>query len=103
MQKKHSLIEKSSKVVECYSDSFTPFVPDELSSSSVSLSVSVSLVELDELVVVDDSSSFLAQPVNNKAKQRMVINNKWIIFFIRTFVSFFDLRKCLSNWFKVSS
>ena len=69
--------------------SFTPFVPEEL--------------ELLELVVVDDSSSFLAQPVNNKAKQRMVINNKWIIFFIGIFVSFYDLRKCLSNWFRVSS
>ena len=100
MQKKHPLIEKTSKVVECYSDSFTPFVPDELSSSSLSSS---SLVELDELVVVDASSSFLAQPVNNKAKQRMVINNKWIIFFIGIFVSFYDLRKCLSNWFRVSS
>ena len=75
--------------------SFTPFVPDESSSSS--------LVELDELVVVDDPSSFLAQPVNNKAKQRMVINNKWIIFFIGIFVSFYDLRKCLSNWFRVFS
>tara|TARA_B100001146_G_C15918368_1_gene321905 strand:- start:69 stop:317 length:249 start_codon:yes stop_codon:yes gene_type:complete len=69
--------------------SFTPFVPEEL--------------ELLELVVVDDSSSFLAQPVNNKAKQRMVINNKWIIFFIGIFVSFYDLRKCLSNWFRVLS
>ena len=69
--------------------SFTPFVPEEL--------------ELLELVVVDDSSSFLAQPVNNKAKQRMVINNKWIIFFIGIFVSFYDLRKCLSNWFRVFS
>ena len=69
--------------------SFTPFVPEEL--------------ELLELVVVDDSSSFLAQPVNNKAKQRMVINNKWIIFFIGNFVSFYDLRKCLSNWFRVLS
>ena len=69
----------------------TPFVPEELE-----------LLELLELVVVDDSSSFLAQPVNNKAKQRMVINNKWIIFFIETFVSFYDLRKCLSNWFRVS-
>ena len=72
--------------------SFTPFVPEELE-----------LLELLELVVVDDSSSFLAQPVNNKAKQRMVINNKWIIFFIVTFVSFYDLGKCLSNWFRVSS
>ena len=69
--------------------SFTPFVPEEL--------------ELLELVVVDDSSSFLAQPVNNKAKQRMVINNKWIIFFIGIFASFYDLRKCLSNWFRVLS
>ena len=69
--------------------SFTPFVPEEL--------------ELLELVVVDDSSSFLAQPVNNKAKQRIVINNKWIIFFIGIFVSFYDLRKCLSNWFRVLS
>ena len=69
--------------------SFTPFVPEEL--------------ELLELVVVDDSSSFLAQPVNNKAKQRMVINNKWIIFFIETFVSFYDFGKCTSNWFRVSS
>ena len=72
--------------------SFTPVVPEELE-----------LLELLELVVVDDSSSFLAQPVNNKAKQRMVINNKWIIFFIGIFVSFYDLRKCLSNWFRVSS
>ena len=71
--------------------SSTPFVPEELE-----------LLELLELVVVDDSSSF-AQPVNNKAKQRMVINNKWIIFFIGIFVSFYDLRKCLSNWFRVSS
>ena len=71
--------------------SFIPFVPEELE-----------LLELLELVVVDDSSS-LVQPVNNKAKQRMVINNKWIIFFIGIFVSFYDLRKCLSNWFRVSS